>query len=156
VVQSVFSIGYSLGLSLIRDRLTRVTSRLTACLTTPVHFFRFRPSSRVTHSLTVTTESNAKILCVWVSSEEEWSGSISILWMWVGPGVFVLKFIINNWNALAPPKRPDTSAHRMRSLSFHLHSYDSSTKQRTEQRHSIILFNQIKNRAILFYLPNTE
>jgi hypothetical protein len=45
----------------------------------------------------------------------EWSGSIPILWMFgfqqkmsgVAPGVYILKFTINNWNALAPPKGPD-------------------------------------------------
>jgi hypothetical protein len=40
------------------------------------------------------------------------------------------------------------------SLSFPLHSYGSSTKQRTERLHSIILFNKAKNKTTLFYLLN--
>jgi hypothetical protein len=48
---------------------------------------------------------------------------------------------------------------RMRALSLlssPLHSYGSWTKQRMEQRRSILLFNQTKNRAALFYVPNAE
>jgi hypothetical protein len=37
-----------------------------------------------------------------------------------------------------------------------LHSYDSPTKQRMEWLHSILLFNQTKNKATLFFLPNEE
>jgi hypothetical protein len=42
------------------------------------------------------------------------------------------------------------------SLSNPLHSYGSPIKQRTERLRSILLFNQIKDRAALFCLPNAE
>jgi hypothetical protein len=37
-----------------------------------------------------------------------------------------------------------------------LHSYGSPTKQKMKRLYSILLFNQTKNGAVLFYLPNVE
>jgi hypothetical protein len=54
------------------------------------------------------------------------------------------------------PLHKNDRTRALSSLSSHIYSNGSAAKQTTERLHSIILFNQTKNRATLLYLPNAE